>query len=171
MIRMVDYFPLLKGLRLEYEQIGSEFEGTEKVVIEILSVKKQRKTVLAQAKMTVELKGKISVSNYEIHQTADGISTGNGILGGRKEFTLPPSLGKKWDEQIYSCTVESLTEQVSVPAGQFKHCLKIGVLIAAGDAGSAVRYYAPDVGYVFEEYSGEERHEEVRLVSITQSPL
>ena len=166
---MTDYFPLLKGLRLEYEHVGSEFEGTEKIVVEILSVKKQGKTILAQAKMTIELNGEISVSNYKINQTSDWVSTDRGILGGRKEFPLPPSMGKKWDEQIYSCTVESLSDQISVPAGQFKNCLKISMLIAAGDAGSAVRYYAPEVGYIFEEYSGEERHDEVRLVSITQS--
>ncbi len=165
---MINNFPLLKGLRLEYEHIGSEFEGTEKIVIEILSVKKQRKTLLAEAQMSVELKGAIKGSIYTIHQTPAWISTDNGILGGRKEFPLPPIIEKKWNEQIYSCTIDSLTEQVAVPAGQFKNCLKVGMLIAAGDAGSAVRYYAPDVGYIFEEYAGEERHDEVRLVSVTQ---
>jgi hypothetical protein len=166
---MADYFPLLKGLRLEYEHTGSEFEGTEKIVIEILSIKKQGNMVVAQTKMTVELKGKTKVLEYKIHRTPNWISTDNGIvIGGRKEFPLPPTIEKKWDDRIYSCTIDSLTEQLSVPAGQFKNCLKVSMLIAGGDAGSGVRYYAPDIGYIYEEYSGEERGDEVRLVSIKQ---
>ncbi|MEI7530193.1 MAG: hypothetical protein WCK76_14745, partial [Elusimicrobiota bacterium] len=47
---------------------------------------------------------------------------------------------------------------------------KIVTRLAAGDAGKSVRYYAPGVGYILEEYSGEDKTCELELLAVSKVP-
>lgn len=168
---MADYFPLKKNLRFEYSYTSSEFEGVAKVLIEILSVSRKSAGLCAEARMTVDIKGTPTSSDYRIMRSSKCLSTGDGIVtGGRKEYTLPAAVGAKWDEYPDANEITSLSERISVPAGKFSKCMKVMTLLSGGDSGTATRYYAPGVGYVYEKYSGEDMAAEVKLVSTGKGP-
>ncbi len=61
--------------------------------------------------------------------------------------------------------IASLDSEIKVPAGDYIRCLRVNTLLAGGDGGSALRYYAPGVGYVHEEYSSETSGSRVSLTS------
>lgn len=168
---MADYFPLLKGYRLEYEYTGSEVEGTAKAVIDILSLGKKGDTTIARARLTVIVKGHITSCEYNIGRNAKGVTTENGIVvGGRKEFPLPIKPGRKWDEYPDANEIVSVKEKVTVPAGEFTKCMKVLTLLSGGDSGSAERWYAPGVGYIKEEYNAEDMQAEIKLTAIRTTP-
>jgi len=48
--------------------------------------------------------------------------------------------------------------------------MKIVTKLAGGDAGKSVRYYAPGIGYILEEYSGEDKNCELELLAIYKVP-
>jgi uncharacterized protein (DUF2235 family) len=66
--------------------------------------------------------------------------------------------------------VISLSDKVSIKAGKFANCMKIVTMLAGGDAGKSVRYYAPGVGYILDEYSGVDKPCELALVSVSKVP-
>jgi len=165
-----DYFPLKEKTRYEYSYNSSEFEGEAKIYIDILKVSKKGDKTTAEAKMTFILRD-TNETNYKITKDKKWVITTDGIvIGGRKEFPIPPKEGIKWDESPDSNEIVSLTDKLSIKAGKFSNCMKVLTKIAAGDAGSAVRYYAPGVGYVFEDYYAEDKICKVELVSITKVP-
>ncbi|MFH1619646.1 MAG: hypothetical protein ABIG11_07040 [bacterium] len=163
---MPDYFPLKKNLRLKYVYTSSEFENASTVLIDIISVDKKGKSVRAKARMTIDIKGTATSAEYTITRDSKWIVTGDGIVvGGRKEIPVRPVKGARWDAYPDASEVVSVNEKVRVPAGRFNRCVKVVTRLAGGDAGSAVRYYAPGTGFVLEKYSGENMQAEVKLVS------
>ena len=48
--------------------------------------------------------------------------------------------------------------------------MKIVTMLAGGDAGKSVRYYAPGVGYILEEYNGEDKTCELELLAVSKVP-
>lgn len=170
-MKKADYFPLRKGMGFEYAYTSSEFEGKASALIEILSTSKKAGGLLAQARMTINIKGTANSTDYSITRSSKWLITSDGIVvGGRKEYPIPPAVGSKWDEYPDASKIVSLSEKVSVPAGKFKKCMKVVTLLAGGDSGNSVRYYAPRVGYVLEKYFGEDMQAEVKLVSINSGP-
>jgi|GEM_PF-836666 len=164
---MKDYFPLAAGTQHIYEYSSSEFDGLARVVVIILSVKGGKKTVSVSARMRVELKGHASTTDYAMRKTAAEVVSDDGIVvGGRIEFPLPPQKGRKWEAYPDTSEIVSLTDKIEVPAGKFRDCMKIVTLLSGGDSGSAVRYYAPGVGYVYEKYNSDDIRAEVSLVSV-----
>ncbi|GAB4030343.1 MAG: hypothetical protein Fur0012_06140 [Elusimicrobiota bacterium] len=165
-----DYFPLKENTRYEYSYKSSEFDGEARIFIDILKVLKKGARQTAEARMTFTLRD-TSVTKYTIKKDSKWVITGDGIVvGGRKEFPLPPKEGVKWDEYPDANEIVSLTDKLSIEAGKFSNCLKVLTRIAGGDAGTAVRYYAPGVGYVFEDYSAEDKTCKVELLAITKVP-
>lgn len=165
-----DYFPLKTNTRLEYRYKSTEFEGIAKVYIDIISVSKKPGKTVAKAKMTFELRD-THETEYKIIKDKKWVITGDGIIiGGRKEFPLPPKKGIKWSEYPDLNEIVSMTDKVSVKAGKFKNCMKIVSMLAGGDTGKSVRYYAPGVGYILEEYSAEDKTCETELVSVGLIP-
>jgi len=167
---MIDYFPLKACARYEYDYESSEFGGPARAVIVILSVKKSGTHTAAYARLSVKLKGHSTCLDYFIRKTKEGVVTEDGIVtGGRLEFPFPLKKGRKWNSYPDASEIVSLAEKVSVPAGNFSGCLKIQTLLAGGDAGSAVRCYAPGVGYVSESYDGEDIRAQVKLLSVSRA--
>jgi hypothetical protein len=167
---MADYFPLKDKTRFEYKFTSTEFEGTARVFIDILEVKKKAAKLVAQARMIFELRDS-HTTEYTITRDAKWLTTADGVIvGGRREFPLPPKEGAKWDESPDASEVISLSDKVSIKAGKFANCMKIVTMLAGGDAGKSVRYYAPGVGYILEEYSGEDKTCELELVAVSTVP-
>jgi len=165
-----DYFPLKEKTRYEYKFTSSEFEGTAKIFIDILEVKKKAGKALAQARMIFELRDS-HTTQYTVTRDAKWLTTTDGVItGGRREFPLPVKEGAKWTEAPDSCEVISLSDKVSIKAGKFAKCMKIVTMLAGGDAGKSVRYYAPGTGLVLEEYSGEDKTCELELVAVCAVP-
>lgn len=167
---MADYFPLKEKTRYEYKFTSTEFDGIASVFIDILSVKKKAAKVVAESRMIFELRDSHTTS-YQITRDAKWLTTADGvIIGGRREFPLPAREGVKWDEYPDSSEIVSLSDKVSIKAGKFAKCMKIVTMLGGGDAGKSVRYYAPGVGYILEEYSGEDKTCELELLAVSKVP-
>lgn len=165
-----EYFPLKKNTRFEYKYKSTEFEGVAKVFIDIVSVAKKPGKTVAQAQMIFELRD-THTDNYSITRDAKWLTTANGVMvGGRREFPVRPKEGFKWEETPDSSEIISLSDKVSIKAGKFSKCMKIVTRLAGGSAGKSVRYYAPGVGYILEEYAGEDKTCELELVSVHSIP-
>jgi len=163
-----DYFPLKEGMRYEYEFKSSEFDGVAKVYIDILKVSKKGKTTIANARMKFILRDE-HTTEFKIKKDSKWVITTDGIvIGGRKEFPVPPKEGLHWNEYSDYNEIVSMTDKVSIKAGKFSNCLKVFTRIDGGDAGIGVRYYAPDVGYILEDYKAEDRISYVELVSVSK---
>lgn len=167
---MAEYFPLKAQTRYEYKFTSTEFEGIAKVYIDVLEVKKKAGKTVADARMIFELRDS-HTTTYAITRDAKWLTTADGvIIGGRREFPFPVKEGAKWDEHPDSSEVVSLSDKVSIKAGKFANCMKVVTMLAGGDAGKSVRYYAPGVGYILEEYSGEDKTCEIELLAVTKVP-
>jgi hypothetical protein len=165
-----DYFPLKDQTRFEYKFTSTEFEGEAKIYIDILEVKKKTGKLVAQARMIFELRDS-HTTEYAITRDAKWFTTADGvIIGGRREFPLPVKEGAKWSEYTDASEVVSLSDKVSIKAGRFAKCMKIVTMLAGGDAGKSVRYYAPGVGYILEEYNGEDKTCELELLAVSKAP-
>ncbi|MBI4656413.1 MAG: hypothetical protein HY746_06685 [Elusimicrobia bacterium] len=167
---VIDYFPLKTGTRLEYKYKSTEFDGIAKIYIDILDVAKKPGKITARAQMTFILRD-THETEYKITKDKKWVITADGIIiGGRKEFPLPPREGVKWDEHPDANAIVSMSDKLAIKAGKFTKCMKVVSSLAGGDAGKSVRYYAPNVGYILEEYSGEDKNCEVELVSVGKIP-
>ncbi len=165
-----EYFPLKEQTRYEYKFTSTEFEGDAKIYIDILEVKKKTGKTVAQARMIFELRDS-HTTEYTITRDAKWFTTADGVItGGRREFPLPAKEGAKWNEYTDTCEIISLSDKVSIKAGKFASCMKIVTMLAGGDAGKSVRYYAPGVGYILEEYYGEDKTCELELLAISKVP-
>jgi hypothetical protein len=167
---MADYFPLKEKTRYEYKFTSTEFEGTARVFIDVLSVGKKAGKTVAQARMIFELRDS-HTTEYAITRDAKWLTTADGvIIGGRREFPLPVKEGATWAEDPDTSEIVSLSDKVSIKAGKFANCMKIVTMLAGGEAGKSVRYYAPGTGYILEEYSGEDKTCELELVAVCKVP-
>lgn len=167
---MAEYFPLKEQTRYEYKFTSTEFDGVAKVFIDILTVKKKAGKTVAEARMIFELRDS-HTTNYTITRDAKWLTTADGvIIGGRREFPFPVKEGAKWDEYPDASEVISLSDKVSIKAGKFANCMKIVTMLAGGDSGKSVRYYAPGTGYILEEYNGEDKTCELELLAVTKVP-
>ncbi|MCX5789492.1 MAG: hypothetical protein NTX64_13460 [Elusimicrobia bacterium] len=168
-----DYFPLMEGYKLTYRHTSTEFEGTETVEIVLTDLRAFRDDAQATAVLTRTRDGKPGQQeNYAVRKTARQVTAEGGVLKLRRmEFPLPLVPGKKWLEEPNVSEIAALDAPIEVPAGMFRRCLRVNTLLAGGDGGSTIRYYAPGIGYVYEEYSGEDWGSRVELVSFHVPPI
>lgn len=165
-----DYFPLKEKTRYCYKFTSSDFQGTAKVYIDILTVAEDNNKTEAKARMTFTLRDS-HTTEFLITKDPEWLITTDGVTtGGRKEFPYPVKEGSKWVESPDSCEIVSLSDKLNIEAGKFSNCMKVLTLVADGDGGKAVRYYAPDVGLVLESYHTEDKICDLELVSVTQIP-
>jgi hypothetical protein len=165
-----EWFPFLTGLSWTYHHTSTAFEGVETVRIELLEILHGPDGETARAALWRSRMGATpSRIDYSIHKTGKELRAENGVLGAsRREFSLPASVGTRWSEPPDDFKIASIDETIQVPAGRFTGCLRVNAFLAGGDAGSSIRYYAPNLGYVYEEYSGETRGARVSLVSFSR---
>ena len=159
-----DYFPLKANTRLEYAYKSTEFEGTARVFIDIVKVARKTGKTVAQARMTFELRD-AHTDEYTVVRDAKWLTTADGVIvGGRREFPLPPKEGAAWKESPDSSEIVSVSDKVSIKAGKFHKCMKILTVLSGQDSGQSVRYYAPGTGYILEEYAGQDKTCRLELV-------
>ena len=65
--------------------------------------------------------------------------------------------------------MEDANASAETPAGRFSGCLRVGYLIAAGDAGCGERFYAPGLGLVRETCADEADPFELVLTSSSRA--
>jgi len=157
------YFPLKEGMRWEYS-VTSDQGGTKKLLITNLAPREVQGTKVTPRKW--ELGGTIFI---ELIKQDD---TGVYRYAEQPGENAPPSLitpiechlkfpiapGSSWNmatkvgnsKMNLSLTIESVSDEVKVPAGTFKDCVKVKQ-VGENDAGTAVmgyEWYAPKVGVV-----------------------
>jgi len=157
------YFPLKEGLRWEYNVISDQ-GATKKLLITNLAPREVSGVKVTPRKW--ELGGSTFIELMKQHET------GVYRYAEQKGESAPPSLitpmechlkfpiaeGSSWNMAAklgnstvnISLTIESLSDEVKVPAGTFKDCIKIKQ-VGENDAGTAVmgyEWYAPKVGVV-----------------------
>jgi hypothetical protein len=157
------YFPLKEGMRWEYN-VMSDQGATKKLLITNLAPRE-----VSGAKVTPR-KWELGGSTFIELMKQD--ETGVYRYAEQKGEQAPPSLitpmechlkfpiaeGSSWNMAAklgnstvnVSLTIESLSEEVKVPAGTFKECVKIKQ-VGENNAGTSVmgyEWYAPKVGVV-----------------------
>lgn len=152
-----DYHPLSEGLILVYE--ARRAGGTERFRFECLEARRAGDVLVARVRRTWgEGPGRVSEERLELRP--DGLWGESGLI-----LPLPPRPDARWIRSPREYFIEGADARVETLAGAFAGCLSVGYLIAAGDAGSGRRLYAPGVGLVYEKCSDEADPYELILVS------
>jgi hypothetical protein len=157
------YYPLKEGMRWEYLVI-SNASDTKKLTITNLTPKEVQGKKVTPRKW--DLGGNVFIEFMEkddsgIYRYAEQVGDkGAPTLVTPKECHLrfPFTEGNSWNMATklgnstmnVTLTLESVSEEVKVPAGTFKDCLKIKQ-VGGNDAGASVmgyEWYAPKVGVV-----------------------
>jgi hypothetical protein len=157
------YYPLKEGMRWEYLVISSTSD-TKKLIITNLAPQEVQGKKVTPRKW--DLGGHIFIEFMEkdsagVYRYAEQIGEkGAPTLVTPKECHLrfPVSEGNSWNMSTkmgnstlnVTFTIESVSENVTVPAGTYKDCLKIKQA-GGNDAGASVmgyEWYAPKVGIV-----------------------
>lgn len=151
-----DYLPLTPGQRLEYDERRAE--GVRRVIVEVSA------DGATLHRRWVGEDGTPRSSGARIERRPDGV-----YIGGAMALPLPPRPGASWTVAPLSFRVEDAVSVALTPAGRFADCLRVSYLIAAGDAGSGERFYAPGVGLVREDCSDEGDPFELALAARSRS--
>jgi len=157
------YYPLKAGLRWEYLVISSTSDTKKLIITNLAPQEVQGKRVTPRK---LDLGGHVFIEfmekdNTGIYRYAEQIGEkGSPTLVTPKECHLrfPITEGNSWNMATkignstlnVTLTLESVSEEVKVPAGTFKDCLKIKQ-VGGNDAGASVmgyEWYAPKVGIV-----------------------
>ncbi len=154
-----DYFPLTKGLVLEYRTKNAQGSGT--MSIEVLSVAKSKAALKALCHRTTSWGGQEKHEEYAVLKDATGVYSGS-----EPEYPLPVKLGRKWNRYPNEYEIAAIDAVATVPAGTYLGCLKVSYLVAGGDAGFGERFYAPGVGFISEICTDESDPYEFALRSI-----
>ena len=158
---MSDYFPVAAGMFWTYEADSSR--GRRTVRVEVVSAEESGGVTRAAGRSRV---GTGSWLEFSVVVGPDAVRV-EGVV----EFPLPPVVGASWAAGGDLLRIASDRAVVSTPAGRFTGCLKVEVLLAGGDAGSAERFYAPGLGLVRESISEEGEPSDKRLLSYGRDSL
>ena len=157
------YFPLKEGRRWEYNVISDQ-GATKKLLITNLAPREvngikvtPRKWELGGATF-IELMKKDETGIYRYAEQKGEQAPPNLITPMECHLKFPIAEGSSWNMATklgnstvnISLTIESLSDEVKVPAGTFKDCVKIKQ-VGENDAGTSVmgyEWYAPKVGVV-----------------------
>ena len=157
------YFPLKEGMRWEYNVI-SDHGATKKLLItnlaprEVSGVKvTPRKWELGGATF-IELMKQDETGVYRYAEQKGESAPPSLITPMECHLRFPIAEGSSWNMAAkvgnstvnLSLTIESLSDEVKVPAGTFKDCIKVKQ-VGENDAGTSVmgyEWYAPKVGVV-----------------------
>lgn len=157
------YFPLKEGMRWEYNVTSDQGE-TKKLLITNLAPREvsgakvtPRKQELGGATF-IELMKKDETGIYRYAEQKGEKAPPSLITPMECHLRFPIAEGSSWKMATklgnstvnVSLTIESLSDEVKVPAGTFKDCIKVKQ-VGENDAGTSVmgyEWYAPKVGVV-----------------------
>lgn len=157
------YFPLKEGMRWEYDVISDQ-GATKKLLITNLAPREvsgakvtPRKWELGGATF-IELMKQDETGVYRFAEQKGEQAPPDLITPMECHLKFPIAEGSSWTMAAklgnstvnVSLTIESLSDEVKVPAGTFKDCVKIKQ-VGENDAGTSVmgyEWYAPKVGVV-----------------------
>jgi hypothetical protein len=157
------YFPLKQGSRLEYDVISSQ-GPTKKLVITNLAPREVSGAKVTPRKWDlggstfIELMKQDETGTYRYAEQKSEQAPPDLITPMECHLKFPIAEGSSWNMATklgnitvnISLTIESLSDEVKVPAGTFKDCVKIKQ-VGDNDAGTSVmgyEWYAPKVGVV-----------------------
>jgi hypothetical protein len=157
------YFPLKEGRRWEYNVISDQ-GATKKLLITNLAPREVSGTKVTPRKWElggatfIELMKKDETGIYRYAEQKGENAPPSLITPIECHLKFPITEGSSWNMAVklgnstvnVSLTIESLSDEVKVPAGTFKDCVKIKQ-VGKNDAGTAVmgyEWYAPKVGVV-----------------------
>jgi len=157
------YFPLKEGMRWEYNVTSDQGE-TKKLLITNLTPREVQGTKVTPRKWElggttfIELMKQDDSGVYRYAEQPGENAPPSLITPIECHLKFPIAQGNSWNMATklgkstlsISLTIESVSDDVKVPAGTFKDCLKIKQ-VGENDAGTAVmgyEWYAPKVGVV-----------------------
>ncbi len=155
----MNWIDVSEGLRLEYRTLSAS--GESEVSLEILEVRREGAATIARVRRAWRGAGGTGSSEERLELREDGCFRDGGL-----ELPSSPAPGARWARPPREYFVEGLDGAVETPAGRFSGCLRVGYLIAAGDAGSGERLYAPGVGLVYEKCSAEAEPYSTKIVAV-----
>lgn len=166
-----DYMPLKENRTLIYSYESSENEHAQRIEVKYVNVKKVNADYTS-----ADIEVKVIPARKKASKFTFSISKGKKLVKGfnfvggntRTEFVLPLEKGATWKGSNGEDLVASLLGRVNVPAGSFTACLKITTKIHGGDGGSATRYYANNIGLVYEEINAEDSHSVLKLIEVKE---
>ncbi len=157
------YFPLKEGMRWEYNVISDQ-GATKKLLITNLAPREVNGTKVTPRKWElggstfIELMKQDETGTYRYAEQKGEQAPPNLVTPMECHLKFPIAEGSSWNMAAklgnstvnVSLTIESLSDEVKVPAGTFKDCLKIKQ-VGENDTGTSVmgyEWYAPKVGVV-----------------------
>ena len=157
------YFPLKPGMQWEYN-VTSDQGQPKKLLITNLAPREVQGTKVTPRKWElggttfIELMKKDDSGIYRYAEQAGEQAPPSLITPMECHLKFPVAQGNSWNMATklgnstvnISLTIESVSDEVKVPAGTFKDCLKIKQ-VGENDAGASVmgyEWYAPKVGIV-----------------------
>jgi hypothetical protein len=157
------YFPLKTGMRWEYS-LSTEKGDTKKLIITNLAPREVNQKSVTPRKWeiggstVIEFMEKDDSGIYRYAEQVGENATPAMVTPKECHLRFPITQGNSWNMTAklgnitlpISLTVESVSDEVTVPAGTFKDCLKIKQVgeNEAGVAVTAYEWYAPKVGVV-----------------------
>jgi len=157
------YFPLKEGLRWEYSVTSNQSE-TKKLLITNLAPREVQGTKVTPRKCElggttfIELMKQDESGIYRYAEQPGENAPPSLITPIECHLKFPIAPGSSWNMTTklgnsplnLSLTIESVSDEVRVPAGTFKDCVKVKQ-VGENEAGTAVigyEWYAPKVGVV-----------------------
>jgi DUF3108-like len=157
------YFPLKEGMRWEYNVVSSQGQPI-KLLITNLAPREVKGTKVTPRRWElggstfIELMKQDSTGVYRYAEQKGENAPPNLITPMECHLKFPIAEGNSWDmvtkvvnsTLTVNLTIESVSDEVRVPGGTFKDCLKIKQ-VGENNAGTAVigyEWYAPKVGVV-----------------------
>jgi hypothetical protein len=157
------YFPLKEGRRWEYNVISSQ-GATKKLVITNLASREVKGTKVTPRKWElggstfIELMKQDETGTYRYAEQKGEKAPPDLVTPMECHLKFPVAEGSSWTMATklghspvqVSMTIESLSEEVKVPAGTFQDCVQVKQ-VGENDAGTSVmgyEWYAPKVGVV-----------------------
>lgn len=178
------YYPLKEGMKWEYLVISSGSE-TKKLTItnlaprEVLGKKVTPRRWDLGGNLFIEFTEKDDSGIYRYAEQIGDKGTPTLVTPKECHLRFPISEGNSWNMAVkvgnstfnVSNTIESVSEEVKVPAGSYKECLKIKQ-VGGNDAGESVlgyEWYAPKVGVVKSLVTIKQKSKEGKIVPDTRT--
>jgi hypothetical protein len=186
----IDYFPINEGLSREYIKINLNKDIRTRIIDRILATRELQGTKVIPIKLESEDISNSSIMSSKSFYFVFLIKNSKHVVifatqdekDIEPKINEPPTIllkfplnsGSTWKEDDNTdAIIESINEEITVPAGTFKNCIKVKSIFEKFIKIESIYWYAPGVGLIksHKKYinpSGEEKVSEslIQLVSI-----